>query len=233
MYSLLTRHSLRARLTICAFSICSFVCSAVCAADDPAAVVSTPHIRATNKLPLSFEANRGQADTRAKFVARGRGLGLFLTNQGAVMALTEPAHHDDHHLPGAQLQRDAILPRTAQSLALRYRFAHANAHRQIEALDPLPGRSKYFIGSDPKCWRTDIAQYQRVRYRDVYPGVNVVYYGKDGQLEFDIEAAPGADLARRSAGASWPLPMRACCSRTPTKLRRRIESALAAIGRCC
>jgi Beta-propeller repeat len=196
MYSLLTRHSLRARLTICAFSICSFVCSAVCAADDPAAVASTPHIRAMNKLPLSFEANRGHADARAKFVARGRGLGLFLTDQGAVMALTKPAHHDDHHAPGAQPKQQATALPAASSLGLRYRFAHANAHPQIQALDPLPGHSNYIIGNDPKHWRTNIALYQRVRYRNIYPGVDVVYYGKDGQLEFDIEAAPGADLSQ-------------------------------------
>ena len=144
---------------------------------------------------MAFEVNRGQSDSRAKFLARGRDVGLFFTDQGAVLALTQPAHRDDHRLPGAQLQRDAAIPQSRSSLALRYQFAGANRHPKIEALDPLPGHSNYFIGNDPKQWRTDIAQYRRVRYHDVYPGVDVVYYGKDGQLEFDVEAAAGVDLA--------------------------------------
>ena len=196
MHSLSKRPSLPALWPVCAFSICSFVWNIAHAADDAAAVASAPHIRSTNRLPLSFEVNRGQADSRAKFLARGRDVGLFFTDQGAVLALTQPAHRDDHRLPGAQLQRDAAIPQSRSSLALRYQFAGANRHPKIEALDPLPGHSNYFIGNDPKQWRTDIAQYRRVRYHDVYPGVDVVYYGKDGQLEFDVEAAAGVDLTQ-------------------------------------
>jgi hypothetical protein len=209
MHSLATRQSLRALLPVCAFSICIFICGKACAADGvkaPAAgarssdasnaALSAPHIHSTSKLPLSFEVNRGQVDARAKFLARSRGLGLFMTDHGAVMALSETAHRDDLRLPSAQFQRDGVLPRTTQSLGLRYRFAHANPHPKIEALEPLLGHSNYFIGNDPKYWRTNIAQYRRVRYHDVYPGVDVVYYGKDGQLEFDVEAAAGVDLAQ-------------------------------------
>jgi len=60
----------------------------------------------------------------------------------------------------------------------------------------LPGKSNYFLGSDPKKWRTDVANYAKVKYRDVYPGVDMVYYGnQDGQLEYDFVVAPGADLS--------------------------------------
>ena len=58
---------------------------------------------------------------------------------------------------------------------------------------PLPGKSNYFIGNDPAKWHRDIPQFARVRYQDVYPGVDLVYYGNQGQLEYDFEVAPGAD----------------------------------------
>jgi Beta-propeller repeat len=69
----------------------------------------------------------------------------------------------------------------------------ANPNPQVEGVDPLPGKSNYFIGSDPQGWRTDIANYARVPYREVYPGVDLVYYGTPGQLEYDWVVAPGAD----------------------------------------
>ncbi len=204
MHALRIRRLLRAFLGICAFSICAYG-NPCTSADSGAAYthavsagaasrVTAQHLR--SPLPLSFEVNHGQADSRAKFLARGRDVGLFFTDQGAVLALTKPAPLDDHRLPGAPLQRDAALPQTRQSLALRYQFAGANRHPRIEALDPLPGHSNYFIGNDPKYWRTDIPQSRCVRYHEVYPGVDVVYYGKDGQLEFDVEAAADVDLAQ-------------------------------------
>ena len=193
MHSLPTRLPLQVLLPICAFSICCLVCGAAGAADD-AAATTTPHNLYKNRLPLSFEVNRGQADARAKFLTHSRGMGVFFTDQGAVLALTQPEPRD-HSAPGARSTHAAALP--AQSaLGLRYQFARANPHPKIEPLDPLPGRSNYFVGNEPKRWHTDIAQFRRVRYRDIYPGVNVVYYGKDGQLEFDIEAAPGVDLSQ-------------------------------------
>ena len=59
--------------------------------------------------------------------------------------------------------------------------------------DQLPGKSNYFIGNNPAKWHRDIPQFARVRYQGVYPGVDLVYYGNQGQLEYDFEVAPGAD----------------------------------------
>ena len=66
-------------------------------------------------------------------------------------------------------------------------------HPAAEALDELPGKANYFIGNDPKRWRTNVPTYAKVRYRDVYPGVDVVYYGNQRQVEHDFVVAPGAD----------------------------------------
>jgi uncharacterized protein (TIGR03437 family) len=76
---------------------------------------------------------------------------------------------------------------------VRLRFIGANAKARIEGLDPLTGKSNYFIGRDPSRWRTSIPQYRGVRYRGLYPGVDLVYYGSYRQLEYDLVIAPGTD----------------------------------------
>src|SRR5260370_21648118 len=68
--------------------------------------------------------------------------------------------------------------------------------RAVEGLDELPAKVNYFIGNDPSKWRTNISTYGKVRYRDVYPGVDLVYYGNQRQLEYDLVVAPGADSKR-------------------------------------
>jgi hypothetical protein len=68
-----------------------------------------------------------------------------------------------------------------------------NAKGRVVGLDELPGRSNYFIGNDPKKWRTNVPSYARVKYEGVYPGVDLVYYGNQRQLEYDFLVAPGAD----------------------------------------
>ncbi len=123
------------------------------------------------KLPLSFEANQGQTDSRVKFLSRGRGYALFLTATEAVLSLKRG-------------QAPAVL---------RMRLVGANRAPQVTALEELPGRSNIFIGKDPAKWRTNISDYARVLYHDVYPGVDLVYYGHQGQLEFDFAVRPGAD----------------------------------------
>jgi hypothetical protein len=73
------------------------------------------------------------------------------------------------------------------------KLVNANPASQIEGLDELPGKSNYFIGSDPQQWRTGVTNYAKVKYREVYPGVDLVYYGHERQLEYDFILAPGAD----------------------------------------
>ncbi len=121
-------------------------------------------------LPMVFETNMGQTDSRVKYVSRGRGYALFLTPTEAVLVLRKSA--------GA---------------ALRMTLVEAASQPRVIGLDEMPGRANYFIGNDPGQWRTNIVQYARVKYEDVYPGVGLVYYGSQQQLEFDFVVAPGAD----------------------------------------
>jgi hypothetical protein len=89
--------------------------------------------------------------------------------------------------PKSQIQN---LPAPA---VVRLKLVGANANANVTGLDPLPGKSNYFLGNDPKKWRTNVSNYAKVRYADVYPGVDLVYYGNQGQLEYDFVLSPGAD----------------------------------------
>jgi hypothetical protein len=131
------------------------------------------------RLPLEFEANQGQSDSQVKFLARGQGYALFLTSNDAVLSLSKSSS-------ATQKTRGATA-------ALRIHLIGGSSSPEVTAQEKLPGTSNYFIGSDPRNWRTNVAQYARVRYHAVYPGIDLVYYGNQRQLEYDIALAPGAD----------------------------------------
>ncbi len=97
-------------------------------------------------------------------------------------------------LPAAMLPRALQQPQQVVQSVLRLHLAGANPHPQIVGLDRLPGVSNYFIGRDPRRWRTNVPAYARVAYRNIYPGVDLVYYGNQGHLEYDLVVAPGATI---------------------------------------
>ena len=158
-------------------------------------------------LPLSFEVNRGQTDPRINYLARAGGYTLFLTAQDAVFALrssSQPAAKET--APKSDLHRTTLAAsRGCQedlAGAIRLHLSGGNPRAQIAAGHQLPGRSNYFIGNDPREWRTDVPQYARVSYRNVYPGVSLAFYGVQRQLEFDFIVAPGASPAPIRLGVS-------------------------------
>jgi hypothetical protein len=126
---------------------------------------------AYGQLPLTFEANAGQVDPSVRFLGRSQGFTLFLTDREAVLSVR-----------GAS-QKEAVV---------RLRLA-GGAPRRPSGSNPLPTRSNYLLGNDPSRWHTDIPHYGQVRYEGVYPGVDLVYRGNPGQLEYDFVLAPGAD----------------------------------------
>ncbi len=73
------------------------------------------------------------------------------------------------------------------------RFGKANPEVEVCGIEPLPGTSNYFSGSDPKLWHTRIPQFAKVRYSNVYPGIDLIFYFRDGRPEYDVLASPGAD----------------------------------------
>ena len=130
------------------------------------------------KLPLSFEINKGQADRAVKFLSHGPGYDLFLTAKEAVLGLRKP-------------QTEAKNAREVS--VLRLKMIGANAAARVEGRDELPGKVNYFIGNDREKWRRNVPTYRKVHYTDVYPGIDIVYYGNQRELEYDFVIAAGAN----------------------------------------
>jgi len=144
---------------------------------------------AYGKLPLSFEANRGQAGDAVKFVAHSGNTALLLTADGALLTLAKPRaarrkKTSLHH---------AASPQKMQVAAVHMKMMGSNPNAWVEGLEQLLGSTNYLRGRDPNNWHTNIPTYGKVRYRDLYPGVNLIYYGNRRQLEYDFEIAPGGD----------------------------------------
>jgi len=142
------------------------------------------------KLPLSFEANTGQADKGVKFLRRGSGYGLYLTGGEAVLTLRKTVFAAAR--PGSQRKLRPIQ-KSARSDVVRMHLAGASGKVEPMGEEQLPGTANYFIGNDPAKWRARIPTYAKVRYAGIYPGIDLVYYGNQRQLEFDFALAPNAD----------------------------------------
>lgn len=122
-------------------------------------------------LPLAFEANEGQTDEQVKFLSRGSGYSMFLTPTETVLSLSK----DD------------------RATAIRMGLVGANPKPKMAGEEKLPGKNNYLIGNDPKKWRTNVSNYKKVRYEEVYPGIDLVYYGNQRKLEYDFIVKPGVD----------------------------------------
>jgi hypothetical protein len=184
-------------------------------------------VQSYGKLPLSFEANQGQADGQVKFLARGRGYSLFLTADEGVLALRgereqlqvrsqeETPQATPHALFGLgdlpAFLASPLLGFTTQTSGLgnppadgipapslaphvvRLKLLGANPDVRVVGLDEQPGISNYFLGNDPTKWHTNVPTFAKVKYQDVYRGVDLVYYGNQQELEYDFVLAAGSD----------------------------------------
>lgn len=143
------------------------------------------------QLPLYFEANAGQTDKRVLFLARGAGYSLFFTPQETVLALVAP--QPSQTVPMSRPSKLSVSAKRAnpKTAVLRMRLQGANPQPHLRGEQPLGGHSNYFMGSNPKQWHTGLTQYGRVRYEQVYRGIDLIYYGNQRQLEYDFVVAPG------------------------------------------
>lgn len=150
---------------------------------------------------MRFELNHGQFDRRVHFLARGAGYTFFLTGSDAVLtvaawrhptATTNRVHGKGLHA-SVQVVPGRIQPKIVSESTLRLHVEGANPHPQVVGLDQLPGVANYFLSNDPHTWRSNVPSYARVMYRNIYPGVNLVYYGHQGTLEYDWQVQPGAN----------------------------------------
>lgn len=125
-----------------------------------------------SQLPMSFELNQGQTDPQVKAMARGNGYGLFLTSTESVFVLA---------------------PGQSKRAVLRWKLVGSNPTPNVQPLDRLPGMVNVFIGNDPSRWQREVPVYGKMKYDRVYPGVDLIYYGTQQQLEYDFIVAPGAN----------------------------------------
>jgi hypothetical protein len=123
-------------------------------------------------LPLYFEAIGSQVKGPEQFIARGHDYQFLISATGTQMALRKTA---------------------TEPVAVRMQFVGANAQAQIRGDAELPGKINYFTGSDPAQWRVGLAMFAQVRVGELYPGVNLVYYGNERLLEYDFTIAPGGN----------------------------------------
>jgi hypothetical protein len=149
------------------------------------------------RLPLLFEANEGQTDKRVRFLSRGKGYNLFLTDTEAILALSSgdlKLVDDDHEFleKYAKSLNHEAEPGDPRSTVVRLGLIGTNPIPKVFGLEAAETKSNYFIGNNKNNWQTSVTNYTKVRYEGVYPGIDMVYYGNQEQFEFDFVVAPGA-----------------------------------------
>src|SRR5665213_259386 len=149
--------------------------------------------QAYGNLPLAFESNEGQTHPDVKFLARGNGYNLFLTAKEAVMDFKR-FEKDSPLAPSARNKtNNAGNAKCLGGEVLRMKLEGASEDVSLQGLEDLPGVSHYLIGKDQGRWHRNVPQYSKVKVGGVYPGVDVVYYGHQGQLEYDFQLKAGVD----------------------------------------
>ena len=155
-------------------------------------------------LQLSFEANNGQLESSAQFFSRGGNCSLYLSPTEASFHIqSAPAQATGSIL--REVKQTSQLP--GQSI-LTMKLEGSNALTTMRGLDELPGKTNYLLGNDRKDWRTNVATYARIEQKGVYPGVDLVYYGNQRQLEYDFRIAPGANIRGIKLGFEGALALR-------------------------
>ncbi len=129
------------------------------------------------QIPLSFEPNLGQTDDEVKYLSRGKGYTLFLTADQAVLSLNRNSEDEE-----------------SLGNIIRLQLVGSNSDAEVNGVNPLSARSHYLLGRDQTRWQRDVPHYGKVLYKQIYNGIDLVYYGTEQQqLEYDFIVAPDAD----------------------------------------
>ena len=147
------------------------------AANPQAGVTSGAVTAATFDRPLSFEANLGQAAPEVRYLARAGGYTLQLQPAAVIVGLQSP---------GPQ----------ARGATVRMRFLGGGSAPDMQGIEERAGRANYLTGGDPRRWQTGVPLYGKVRSNEVYPGIDVLFYGRGRHVEFDLVVRPGGDPKR-------------------------------------
>lgn len=152
----------------------SFLLAAGTSNHTPLPSPSRKLVNTSVRTPLAFEPNHGQTSSQVRWISKTADRTFFLTADEAVMLLTGGG----------------------KTSTVRMKVVGSNPAASTEGLEKLGSTSNYFLGNNPSDWHTGVPRYAKVRYNDVYPGIDLVYYNADRRLEYDFVLAPGADPSR-------------------------------------
>lgn len=133
-------------------------------------------LKALNLLPFMFEKNIGQHDEAIKFMLNQSKSNTYFTQSDTVLVLNKSTDKESQEVN-----------------ILRINLDDSNKNCEIVGTDEFNCKINYFIGSDKTKWTTDIPIYEKITYKEVYPGIDLTYYGNEGKLEHDFIVSPGAD----------------------------------------
>jgi Beta-propeller repeat len=133
-------------------------------------------------LPLLFEANLGQASAEADFIAHGPGYNLFLSPKRMTLAL-----EDGGAFKGGQ---------NAVHDAIAIEMLDSDQHCQPRGAEELSSKINYILGKDPANWQIGVRTYGKVKYENLYAGIDLVFYGTAEHIEYDFIVHPGADTSK-------------------------------------
>ena len=155
-------------------------------------------------LPLNFEPNRGQTDSRVKFLSHAGHHTLWLASDEAVLAV---GRRPGEHRSSQGGKEKSIHANESAPAVLRMKFVGANANLRVTGEARQQGTVNYLMGKREE-WKTKIPVYSRVRYSKLYPGIDLVFYGTNRELEYDMVVSPGADPGQIKLGISGAENMR-------------------------
>jgi hypothetical protein len=141
------------------------------------------------KLPLSFESNVGQSDASVQYISRANGYSLFLSSKETTFLLKANSSASQQ----STKQASPEAGRFERGSSLRLQFPNSNPSALMSPFEEQVGKINYLIGNDAKAWHVNIPTYAKVKQRNLYPGIDVVYYGTQQRLEYDFVVSPGAN----------------------------------------
>jgi hypothetical protein len=161
---------------------------------------ATPNATAYGAFPLVFEENKGQTDSRARFIARGSGYSVYLAENEAVFSLRHSSRIDGNEIEGGPKRRATNT--NWESDVVRMQFAGGAEQPHIGGVDPTSMKTNYYIGKNEF---EQVPNYKKVEYKNIYKDIDAVFYSTpDNQLEYDLNLLPNADpgqIAIRFDGA--------------------------------
>ncbi len=151
------------------------------------------------KLPLSFIPNTGQVHEDVQYYMQGQGYGIYFTENEVVYTFIKKAANQLSSIKKFPLhteidEESEEANTTKEIYTLSLSFLGANPHPRIEGLSEGTGKVNYFIGNDPTKWVTNLSTYHKVVYKELWPGVDLVFQGETGKIKYEFVVQPEANI---------------------------------------